>query len=131
MSQDQPAPDPAPVPVFFPPRAETAADQAPGPRSRQDLWRESCVVLFIGGLIPLSSALLHLGWPDPASPRYFTYHYVWAILWSAQIAIPVLYLISVSNEPLSTFGLQPVRWVADTLAGAGTWCAAFLVYWVV
>jgi membrane protease YdiL (CAAX protease family) len=97
MSASENNPEPAPQPV---------KDAAPVPTSLPltdtEVWWEVMAVLAIGVLPPLTSAIVAAN--VPVKPPYWL-HSLSLCLHSAGVSFAVLYVISRSGEPWSSFGL--------------------------
>jgi membrane protease YdiL (CAAX protease family) len=100
-----------------------SSPDASGSRA-QRLWYEVFAVLCIGILPPVYSALQGFA-GEPPPQQSLRAEYLYFLLNSIFVAVPVLYLIEHSRDGVAAFGLKPVRPLFDPVVGAGLWALAW------
>jgi membrane protease YdiL (CAAX protease family) len=111
------------------PKPEVEPDPArEGRRTDRELWIETAVVILVGVLPPLASALSFLYWPSPSEWPPFNYDSTFLIVNGVSISAVLLYFIWRSGEGFPAFGLVKPRWMDLPLGVAVLWVERFL--WV-
>lgn len=130
MVEPSPTPDPPTTSASAEPAGESLPGVAALSRTDGELWLETCVVLLLGVAGPLISSLYWAIWPELYVSASFTQDAAFLLVYLVQIAVLVLYLISRSGEPWSTFGFVPLRWWADFFTVLGLLFVDYLLYYL-
>jgi len=97
-----------------------AHSKAANGRTNGQLWCEVLAVLCLGYFPYLVSALMHEG--QGSRHTSFVEHALALVVAAMQIAIPLLLIMSLSNDGWSVFGIVRPRWILDGLLAIAICC---------